>query len=109
MAVVEGYAEHVMDAVGEDVLPSLHTLRAALDRRRHAKSTPLRLLEKLLGLEMKLRQYEVGKRFCDEVVQEGGLEALNRVWSAPDALPSLSELQDPRTWRDRTQVRIVTN
>jgi coenzyme F420 biosynthesis associated uncharacterized protein len=51
MAVIEGYAEHVMDAVGEEVLPSLHKLRSALDRRRQGRSTPLRLLERLLGLE----------------------------------------------------------
>jgi putative hydrolase len=109
MAVIEGYAEHVMDAVGEDVLPSVHQLRSALDRRRQARSTPLRLLERLLGLEMKLRQYEVGKRFCDAVVADGGIAALNRVWSEPNALPTLTELREPEAWRTRTQVRIVTN
>jgi coenzyme F420 biosynthesis associated uncharacterized protein len=109
MAVVEGYAEHVMDAVGEDVLPSLHELRAKLDRRRQARSTPLRLLERILGLELKMRQYEIGKRFCDAVAASGGIGALNRVWSAPDALPSLAELREPEAWRARTQVRIITN
>jgi coenzyme F420 biosynthesis associated uncharacterized protein len=109
MAVIEGYAEHVMDAVGKEVLPSLETLRSALDRRRQARSTPLRLLERILGLELKMRQYEIGKRFCDAVVASEGIEALNRVWSAPEALPSLTELRDPESWRARTQVRIVTN
>jgi putative hydrolase len=108
MAVVEGYAEHVMDAIGEDVLPSVRSLRAALDRRRQSRSTPLRLLERLLGLELKLRQYEIGKRFCDAVVAAGGIAALNHVWTAPDALPSLAELDDPEAWLARTQVRIVT-
>ena len=31
MAVIEGHAEHVMDAVAPDLLPSLPKLREALD------------------------------------------------------------------------------
>ena len=38
MAVIEGHAEHVMDAVAPDLLPSLPQLRAALDRRRRSQS-----------------------------------------------------------------------
>ena len=44
MAVIEGHAEHVMDAVAPELLPSLPKLRAALDRRRHAQSVRSRLL-----------------------------------------------------------------
>ena len=32
MAVIEGHAEHVMDAVAPDLLPSLPQLREALER-----------------------------------------------------------------------------
>lgn len=104
MAVIEGHAEHVMDEVGIGLLPSLPELRKALDRRRRSASAPARLLGKLLGLEMKMRQYEQGKKFCDEVVRQGGLEALNRVWTSPAALPSLGELQNPGDWIARTRV-----
>jgi coenzyme F420 biosynthesis associated uncharacterized protein len=102
MAVVEGHAEHVMDAVGADVLPHQARLRDALERRRETRSPVMRLLERLLGLEMKMRQYRDGKRFCDRVVELGGLNALNRVWSRPDALPTLAELADPAGWVRRT-------
>ncbi len=105
MAVLEGHAEHVMDAVGAPLLPSLPRLRAALDARRRSQSAPARLLQRLLGLEMKLKQYEQGKRFCDAVVAEAGVEALNRVWSAPEALPSSAELDAPGRWLARTHVR----
>ena len=44
MAVLEGHAEHVMDAVGAPLLPSLPRLRAALDARRRSQSAPARLL-----------------------------------------------------------------
>jgi coenzyme F420 biosynthesis associated uncharacterized protein len=105
MSLIEGHAEHTMDAIGADVLPSLPKLRAAMNRRRESRGLPWRVLEKLLGLEMKMRQYEVGRRFCDAVVAEGGPEALARVWSGPEQLPSTEELANPAVWLARTDVR----
>ncbi len=109
MAVVEGHAEHVMDAVGAEVLPSMDRLRAALERRRENRPPILRIFERLLGLELKMRQYKDGKRFCDRVVELGGLGALNRAWSSPKALPNLAELADPAAWIARTAVPSVTS
>jgi coenzyme F420 biosynthesis associated uncharacterized protein len=101
MAVVEGYSEHVMDAVGERVLPGYEKLRDAMDRRRQSRSAPQRILERLLGLDLKMRQYVVGKEFCDAVQKSDGITTLNRVWEAPDLLPSLSELDHPAEWVSR--------
>ncbi len=101
MAVIEGHAEHVMDAVAPDLLPSLPKLREALDRRRRSQSVASRLLAKLLGLELKLRQYEQGKFFCDAIVQAAGTDALVRVFSGPEALPTLAELSEPAGWLRR--------
>jgi coenzyme F420 biosynthesis associated uncharacterized protein len=103
MAVIEGHAEHVMDAVAPDLLPNLPKLRAAIDRRRRSQSGLSRLVGKLLGLDMKMRQYEQGKQFCDAVVSEGGVEALHRVFSSPEALPSQAELRNPAVWLARTR------
>jgi coenzyme F420 biosynthesis associated uncharacterized protein len=101
MAVVEGHAEHVMDAVGADAIDTLDELRRALNRRREEKPPAVRLLEKLLGLELKMRQYQLGKVFVDHVVREGGIEALNRVWEGPENLPTLAEIEDPGRWMAR--------
>jgi putative hydrolase len=101
MAVIEGHAEHVMDAVAPDLLPSLPKLRAGLDRRRASQSGLSRLLAKMLGLELKLRQYEQGKFFCDAIVRAAGTEALTRVFSGPEALPTLTELTEPARWLRR--------
>jgi uncharacterized protein (DUF2342 family) len=79
-----------------------------MDRRRASPSAPARLLQRLLGLEMKMRQYRLGKDFCDAVVRQGGIEALNRVWDSPEALPGLAELEDPGAWLERTRVPVVT-
>ena len=102
MAVIEGHAEHVMDAVAPDLLPNLPKLREAIDRRRRSQSGLSRLLGKLLGMDMKMRQYEQGKIFCDAVVRERGVAALHHVFSGPEALPSLEEIRDPRAWLART-------
>ncbi len=102
MAVIEGHAEHVMDVVAPDLVPSLSRLRASLDRRRRSQSRLSRLAGRLLGLELKMRQYDQGKRFCDAVVAQGGVEALHHVFSGPEALPTLPELDDPAGWLERT-------
>jgi coenzyme F420 biosynthesis associated uncharacterized protein len=98
MSLIEGHAEHVMDAIGADVLPSLPRLRAALNHRREHRGLPWRVLERLLGLELKMRQYEAGRRFCDAVVDAGGPQALALAWSGPDALPTPAELEQPSLW-----------
>ncbi len=101
MAVIEGHAEHVMDAVAPELLPSLPHLRQSLDERRANQSFLSRVVGRLLGLELKLRQYERGKIFCDAVVAAAGPSALTHVFSAPEALPSLVEIEDPRAWLAR--------
>ncbi len=101
MAVVEGYSEHVMDAVGERVLPDYVKLRDAMDSRRASRSAPQRLLERLLGLDLKMRQYVLGKSFCDAVEKSHGIDTLNRVWEAPELLPDLRELENPEAWVSR--------
>ena len=52
---------------------------------------------------MKLRQYEQGKKWADEVAALAGIEGLNRVWASPAALPTASELQHPGQWLKRTE------
>jgi coenzyme F420 biosynthesis associated uncharacterized protein len=101
MAVIEGYSEHVMDAIARDVIEGHEELRSAMDARRHSRSAPQRIVERLLGFDAKLRQYELGKRFSDAVVAAAGIEGLNRVWESPEALPTPAELEAPEAWLER--------
>jgi uncharacterized protein (DUF2342 family) len=80
-----------------------------MTRRRRNRAWTWRILERLLGLEMKMRQYEVGRTFCDEVVQRSGPTALARVWGSPSMLPTAAELQEPSLWLERTHVPSVTS
>jgi coenzyme F420 biosynthesis associated uncharacterized protein len=105
MAVVEGYSEHVMDALGGRLLPAYDGLRDAMERRRRSRSAPQRIIERLLGLELKLRQYELGRTFCAAVAGKEGMEGLNRVWASPEALPSPGELRQPDRWLARIRTK----
>jgi len=100
--LLEGHADHVMDAVGPLVVPSVATIRRRFDERRHRKQPPLqRLLRALLGLDAKLVQYTRGKAFVDHVVGRVGMERFNTIWSGPETLPLPAEIEDPQRWIDR--------
>jgi coenzyme F420 biosynthesis associated uncharacterized protein len=98
MTLVEGYAEHVMDAVGDQLDPGYGDLRRALDRDRDRRGFLDSIVSKVLGLEMKLAQYRRGKAFADEVVRSHGIRTLNRAWNDPDSLPRPEELDAPEEW-----------
>ncbi|HET8976201.1 MAG TPA: zinc-dependent metalloprotease [Solirubrobacterales bacterium] len=105
MTVIEGYAEHVMDAVGEQLDPRYADLRGALDRDRERRGPLEALISRLLGLEMKMAQYRRGKVFCDAVAAEVGIKGLNVVWRSAEHLPSQAELEAPAEWIERTGAR----
>lgn len=101
MALVEGYAEHVMDAAASDLGPKVDDLRSAMERRRENRGPLARALGWLLGFELKLRQYKDGKVFVDAVVEAEGIAGLNRAWEGPESLPTLAEISDPAAWIER--------
>ena len=100
--LLEGHAEHVMDAVGPMVVPSVATIRGRFDERRQRKQPPLqRLLRALLGLDAKLSQYTRGKVFVDQVVDRVGMQRFNTIWTGPETLPLPAEIEHPQRWIDR--------
>jgi len=100
--LLEGHADHVMDAVGPMVVPSVATIRRRFDERRHRKQPPLqRLLRALMGLDAKLSQYTRGKAFVDHVVGRVGMQRFNTIWSGPETLPLPEEIEHPQRWIDR--------
>lgn len=97
--VLEGHADHVMDAVGPDVVPSVVRIRQAFDARRRRRTNPVqRLVRALLGMDAKMAQYVRGKRFVDAVVDRVGMDRFNTVWTGPDTLPTLDEIENPDAW-----------
>lgn len=108
MAVIEGHAEHVMDAAAAALGDDLGELRSRLDERRSRRGGLGDLLSRLLGLEAKLRQYELGKAFCDEIASRGGTAALVTLWESPQQLPTIAELEQPDLWLERTEAALTS-
>lgn len=100
--LLEGHADHVMDAVGPAVVPSVATIRKRFDERRQRKQSPLqRVVRMLLGIDAKLSQYTRGKAFVDHVVSAVGMDRFNAVWTGPETLPLPTEIDEPHRWIDR--------
>jgi coenzyme F420 biosynthesis associated uncharacterized protein len=101
MSLLEGHGEYVMDGVGPAVVPSVEEIRAKFEVRRKEAGTVERAVRRLLGIEMKMKQYAEGARFVREVVALVGRDGFNRVWTSPETLPTAAEIRAPRTWVDR--------
>lgn len=100
--LLEGHADHVMDAVGPAVVPSVATIRHRFDQRRHRRQPPVqRLLRALLGIDAKMDQYTRGKAFVDAVVSKVGMARFNTIWTGPHTLPLPEEIDEPQRWIDR--------
>jgi putative hydrolase len=101
MSAAEGYGDHVMHALGSELLPSYGRIEEAMRRYREGEAGDP-VFERLLGIEMKREQYEAGRAFCDTVVELTDEATLARMWESPDAMPSLPEVAEPRLWLART-------
>ena len=101
MSVLEGYSNFVMHRVGRAHLQRTEDLEAAMHRRRADRTALERLVMTLTGLELKMRQYEIGEDFCEAVVRRSDVGTLNRVWENAEMMPTMSELKHPEAWLRR--------
>jgi putative hydrolase len=101
MAAAEGYGDHVMQALGAELLGSFARIEEAMKRYREGeRGDPV--FERLLGVDMKREQYRKGRAFCEIVAEQSDETTLARMWESADAMPSLPELDEPRLWLART-------
>lgn len=101
MSLLEGHGDVTMNRAAEGRVANAARFHRALHQRRNETTGPARVLQKLIGLEAKLKQYELGERFIETVEREGGSDLFARVWEGPDMLPDLSEIREPQRWLDR--------
>src|SRR5205814_8620215 len=101
MTLVEGHGDYVMDAVGPKVVPSVAKIRSRFNARRSSAGRVEQALRRMLGIDLKMKQYAQGSRFVQTVVREAGMPVFNRVWTSPETLPVKDELTDPHLWLDR--------
>jgi coenzyme F420 biosynthesis associated uncharacterized protein len=101
MTLVEGHGDYVMDAVGPQVVPSVAQIRERFNARRGSTGRIEQTLRRMLGIDLKMKQYAEGSRFVRAVVEEAGMPAFNQVWTSPDTLPTKAEFAQPHDWLDR--------
>ncbi len=101
MSLLEGHGDVTMDRAGADQIPNAVRFGQVLRQRRQNSSPVVKVVQKLIGLEAKLKQYEQGERFIEVVESAGGPAQLDRAWEDPANLPTMSEIRDPQAWLDR--------
>ncbi|GAB3712922.1 zinc-dependent metalloprotease [Nocardiopsis nanhaiensis] len=101
MSLAEGHGDYVMDAVGPEVVPSVETIRARFQKRRESPNPIDRIMRQLLGMDLKMKQYEEGAAFVRQVVAQVGMAEFNKVWTSRETLPTLEEIRNPAKWIER--------
>ncbi len=98
MTLLEGHAEYVMNGVGPAVVPSVESIRSKFQARRKGTGPLDRILRRLLGIDVKMKQYAEGSRFVAAVVEQTGMDGFNRVWESATTLPSTAEISASGQW-----------
>ena len=99
MSLLEGHGHVVMDRIGARELVTQDRMSRVLKARR--QDARAAMFMRLIGLEMKLRQYELGAKFIEGVERHAGWDALNRAWDGPGSLPTMEEIENPVLWLER--------
>ena len=100
MSVLEGHGNVVMDDLGREHVAGQERMSRVLQQRRKIGGIT-GALHKMLGIEQKMRQYEVGEEFVRGVYAIGGRPAFDAVWQSPENLPTTAELHEPARWLAR--------
>jgi coenzyme F420 biosynthesis associated uncharacterized protein len=101
MTLVEGHGDYVMDAVGPQVVPSVEQIRERFNSRRGSSGRVEQTIRRILGIDLKMKQYAEGSRFVKAVVDEVGMADFNKVWTSPETLPTREEFAHPHQWVER--------
>jgi coenzyme F420 biosynthesis associated uncharacterized protein len=101
MTLVEGHGDYVMDAVGPAVVPSVAEIRVKFTARRGSAGRMEQAIRRILGIDLKMKQYEQGSHFVKAIVEAAGMDTFNKVWTSPETLPTRDELLSPQSWLER--------
>ncbi len=105
MSLLEGYSNLLMRQVGSETLPQWRQIDSKLRARDKSRSLITGVVLRLLGLGLKLEQYQLGDRFCQEIDRSHGRDFLDMAWESPEQLPDLAEIAEPRRWARRLESR----
>jgi putative hydrolase len=100
-AVLEGYADVILERVGRHLISSFDRIHEAMARHRIERGEAERFVEGLLGLAVGRDDFERGAEFVHGVVERAGTEGLNRLWDSAEMEPTESEIVAPGLWLAR--------
>jgi putative hydrolase len=100
-ALLEGYADVVVERTGRAYMPQFDGIRAAALGHRADAAQGETMLHRALGMAFDPELRAAGATFCRDVARRWGDEALERVWEEPDTVPTPGELTDPTGWAAR--------
>lgn len=103
MSLLEGYSNLLMRQVGRETLSQWRQIDSKLRARDKSRSLITGVVLRVLGLGLKMEQYRLGDRFCQEIERDHGRDFLDMAWDSPDRLPTLAEIAEPRRWARRME------
>ncbi len=100
--VIDAYADHIADLVGQKLVGSHRQLAEAFYRRRIERGKGEEAAGALFGLDLDRPEVDRGRSFVSGVVERAGEEALSRLWSAAAATsPRPRRWTRPGLWLER--------
>jgi putative hydrolase len=103
-AVLESYADFVVERLADPMITSLPTIREAMRRHRVERSEADRFIQRLLGLDPSRRLHDQAATFCRGVEERAGSAVLDRLLETESMLPTLAELEAPGLWLARIEL-----
>ena len=98
MSLLEGFGDHVMDAVGKDLVPGVERISKRFHGRRENRTPFERAMLRITGMDLKMDQYRKGEVFVAEIERLAGAAALRRLWDGPETMPTPDEIGRPADW-----------
>ena len=103
MSLLEGYSNLLMRQVGRETLSQWRQIDSKLRARDKSRSLITGVVLRVLGLGLKMEQYQLGDRFCQEIDRGYGRDFLDMAWESPERLPTLAEIAEPQRWARRLE------
>jgi putative hydrolase len=100
-ALLETYADSVVERIGGPLLPSLGLITEAARRAQVERSEADRFIARLLGLDPNRKAHGVAAAFCAGVVERAGSSGLDRLVDRQENLPTRNEIEAPGLWLAR--------
>ncbi|MBJ81721.1 MAG: zinc-dependent metalloprotease [Acidimicrobiales bacterium] len=101
MSLVEGHGDVTMSRAAAGHVPHASRFHRVMQERRNGATGVARIMQKFMGIEAKLAQYQAGEDFIAAIESQRGRRAVDVIWRDAGHLPSMVEIRDPSAWMQR--------